>query len=75
MYVDCNFNGVEDGRDPCYNHQELPQSDKVFFSFCGLGPGQRLSGSLYRRNSSSTRSSLTGDDVHELHLRFQPHSS
>lgn len=43
--------------------------------FCGLDAAQRSSRSLYRRDGSCTGSSLTGDDVHELHLRFQPHSS
>lgn len=42
---------------------------------CSLTTAQRSSRSLHRRDGSCTGSSLWGDDVHELHLRFQPHPS
>lgn len=43
--------------------------------FYVLAPGQRSSASVSRRESPGACSSLAGHDVHELHLRFQPHSS
>lgn len=47
----------------------------MFLCFCVFVPGQRGSASDSGRESPDTRPSLTSDDVHELHLRFQPHSA
>lgn len=38
-------------------------------------PGQRSSALVSGREAPDTGSGIAGDDVHELHHRFQPHAS
>lgn len=49
--------------------------DETATALCVCIPGQRSPSAVSRRESSYTCSCLASDDVHELHLGFQSHSS